>query len=122
MPNLPSIVASLNAARRRRTPRINNAHVFVEAGPAGYLHLHFDRPMDTTKTTAVFHYCDPDDGKVYEFTDFTWEDDRTANSTTIAEVGPYTGPHVVVFIRGDFRAKARFPLPVHSRTENLTEH
>lgn len=116
------IRAAQIAAKRHRTPLIKEAHAFVEVGPVGYLHLHFDKPMDTTKTTAVFHYCDPHDGKVYEFTDFSWEDEKTANSTTVTEIGPYSGPHAVVYISGNFRAKARYPLTLHSRTGNITEH
>lgn len=116
MPNLASIVASVNAARRRRTPRM----VRVEQDGTTTLTVVFDREMDQTQTDALIRTCDSVNG-VVDWTGGTWSDGRTFVSTTSNSVTTFTGTRRAVYLSGSLRATGRYRVDLRDRCDRVED-
>jgi hypothetical protein len=116
MPTPAQNRAARIAAKRRRTPRIERV---VQDGTTS-ISVTFDRPMDGNFDTATIRTCDPTNG-VVDWTNGSWADERTWESSTSNVVTTYTGSRFAVYLSGDLRASARFPLSNGERCDRVEE-
>lgn len=121
-----TIVALLNAARRRRTPRL--VRVEADVAPDGSLQVTFDRPMDavpagggmSTDVRAVFRLFDGVNGDIITYGEDPgneWTDDRTLSLAESDRSSGYVGPTYCVYLGGNIKALGRFFLDNRSRTD-----
>ncbi|MCC6425640.1 MAG: hypothetical protein IT435_02345 [Phycisphaerales bacterium] len=113
-PTRAQIVATKHANDRRRTPRI----VKVESLFGGnQVRVTFDRKMDPSKTEAVFRVFLPGDNR--EYTLFSWADDYTMESVDWSQVNTDSLGTFGVYMSGDIRAVARFPVNNGERCDRV---
>jgi hypothetical protein len=119
MPTPAQNRAAQIAAKRRRTPRILRV---VQDGSTS-ISVTFDRPMDENFDRAVIRTFDEVNVGL-EWTNGSWTDARTWESSTssvVPDLNEYEGPRFAVYMSGDLRASARFPVSNGERCDRVED-